>query len=162
MVLLALDLDAKCPFALHPRDYADGLLFKLENRTLLDMRFEKGCRSATRTDAADNRGCADRTLRSSDSTVIPALSRILRMSSSLPRPAENGRSHHAGHEARSFLIHPGDDLNRSARTHAARHDRLDASSAARTPRAPSNLPPVGCVSICEPTSTGGKSGSAPG
>ncbi len=36
-----------------------------------------------------------------------------------------------------------------------------SSSAARTPRAPSNLPPVGWLSRCDPIMTGGKLSSAP-
>ena len=60
----------------------------------------------------------------------------------------------------SSLSQATTSIGRRVRAPAASSAR-SASSPASTPKAPSNLPPVGWLSICEPVSTGASAGSAP-
>ncbi len=75
---------------------------------------------------------------------------------------EDAGGEHGRREARAFFVGPVDDLDRRVGLVAGSCSVRMASSAASTPSTPSNLPPVGWVSRCEPMAIGGRAGFLPG
>ena len=159
---LAIDLDRVPACALDAGDHADLMAARLELRPLLDVRLDVGgdreAERAARQLRRGGQGFAQRVMER-DARGVGEPEAVLE-----PHvPGEHRRAHRAGREPPAFLVGPGDHVEGPLGVAIpASSSASSASSPASTPKMPSNRPPAGWLSMCEPATTGAASGSRPG